>query len=350
MDTAGQVQRSTTQLPQHPGPMWEGAPLAPAPHCCLGEERGGRRSPDPPKTEPRRAHHAARRSNLAKCRMLTELRADGFEGVPYLETSTLMQTHAKRVTFSRTEPNVVVGPNGSGKSALLDTLAIRFLTYFSDQSTIDRRYVLAADSSAWWTKTYPWRDEYVWLKGLQCDTDNAPALYYRPRHVPGNEPTIADAMMGVYWEQAREYARLVERKSSGQQNVAVLGRILAALEGKELPARYEYMNWDFGTEPREIRKAQASGWGGDMYFKAEVLKALYRPSADAVPLILMDEPEQSLDVKAEAQLWSQIARADCSKMQIIAATHSLYPLLHKSKFHIIETQPGFVQEVLELLA
>ena len=30
-------------------------------------------------------------------------------------------------------------------------------------------------------------------------------------------------------------------------------------------------------------------------------------------------------------------------MQIIVATHSMYPLMHKSKFNIIESQEGYVQ-------
>lgn len=282
--------------------------------------------------------------------MLTELRVNEFTAIPYLEASSLMQTHGKELTFSSGKPNVVVGPNGSGKSALLNTLAIRFLTYFASQSTLDRRYVADVDARPWWTRTRQRRDEYVWLKGLACKTDNAPALYYRPGHVPGNEPTIADAMMGEYWEQAQEYAKLVERKSSGEQNQAVLGKILEALGGKELPAKYGYRNWDFGTEPEDRSKLHTFGYAGDMFYKAKVLKTLYRPADNAIPLILLDEPEQSLDTKAEAQLWVGIAKADCRRMQIIVATHSMYPLLHKDKFHVIETQTGYVEEVLELMA
>lgn len=282
--------------------------------------------------------------------MLSELNANNFAAVPYLETSSLMKTHGKKLMFSTSKPNVVVGPNGSGKTALLDTLAIRFLTYFSGESTLDRRYVLDVDARTWWTKSHIGTDEYVWLNGLTCQTDNAPALYYRPSHVPGNEPTIADAMMGEYWEQAQEYAKLVERKSSGEQNQAILARIIQALEGGELPTTYAHMNWDFGSSARDVSKLDTFAYGRDAYLKAEILKALYRPASNAIPLILMDEPEQSLDVKAEAQLWSSIAKADCRRMQIIAATHSLYPLIHRNSFNLIETEAGFVDAVLELLA
>jgi len=282
--------------------------------------------------------------------MLTELSTKNFAGISYLESSSLMKTHGQKLTFSTAKPNVIVGPNASGKTALLDTLAIRFLTYFSGESTLDRRYVLDVDARPWWTKSGKKPDEYVWLKGLTCQSDNAPALYYRPGHVPGNEPTIADAMMGEYWEQAKEYAKLVERKSSGEQNQAVLGKIIQALEGGELPRRYAYMNWEFGATARDVSKLDTFAYGRDAYIKAEVLKALYRPASNAIPLVLMDEPEQSLDVKAEAQLWSSIAKADCRRMQIIAATHSMYPLIHRNSFNLIETEAGFVDAVLEIMA
>ena len=80
-----------------------------------------------------------------------------------------------------------------------------------------------------------------------------------------------------------------------------------------------------------------------------MLKKLFQPAETAVPLILMDEPEQSLDARAEGSLWAAIANADCSTMQIIVATHSLYPMLNKDKFNIIETETGFVAEVRRLL-
>jgi hypothetical protein len=272
--------------------------------------------------------------------MIGEIGVDGFKGVPYLETSPLMQAHAGRLVFSRTAPNVVVGPNGSGKSALLNTLAIRFLTWFSDRSTLDRRYVLDVDSRDWWSRSRERREEPVWLQGLHCQTG----------HIPGNELSIGHAMMGVYWEQAQEYARLIERKSSGQQNQAVLEQWMQALEGRTLPSGYEFHDWEFGTEPGSTNRLHTFGYGREAYARAEVLKALYRPAADAVPLVLMDEPEQSLDTRAEGRLWSAMARADCGRMQIIVATHSLYPMLHHERFHLIETQPGYVKEVLELMA
>lgn len=281
--------------------------------------------------------------------MLTQLSVNGFAGIPYLEGSALMRNHGRSLRFSLDKPNVVVGPNGSGKSALLTTLALRFLSYFSQRSAFDRKYVIDVEARAWWTPAPRQADAYRWLAGLHCETDDAPVIYYRPGHVPGNELSLAHAAMGPYWEQAQAYARLVENRSSGQRNQALLEDLLGALEGRGLPQRYEYVNWEFGEQPRDPRRLHVFGYGRDTFFKAEVLKSLYRPAPGAMPLCLMDEPEQSLDARAEALLWTRIAHADCRRQQIIAATHSLYPLLHRDAFHLIETEPGFADEVLALV-
>ena len=278
--------------------------------------------------------------------MISNLSVSGFKGVPYLETSSLMTLHANKLRFSKTKPNVLVGPNGSGKSALLQTLAIRFLAYFTGQSFLDDKFVLDGDAKAWWTREREWGNDYEWLKGLTCKTDNAPALYYRPGHIPGNETSITHAMMCGYFEEARAYGKLVDEKSSGQQSQAVMQPLLAALAGEGLPCAYGHKNWRFGDEPRTFDYPRH---GASYDHQAEVLKALYRPEPSAIPLILLDEPEQSLDARAEARLWQAISQADGAKVQVIVATHSLYPLTHPKKFNIIETEAGFVNDVLALL-
>jgi len=277
--------------------------------------------------------------------MITELSVKDFKGIAYLEASDLMRKYKKRLTFSTTQPNVLVGPNGVGKSAVMLTLALRFLAYFTGESTLDEKYLRDRDAEAWWSKEYRW-SEGEWLKGLKCNTDNGPALYYRPSHIPGNEVDVTHAMMMGYFEQAKAYGKLVDNKSSGQQSQAVLARILAALAGTNLPTDYRMVNWEYGRDPAP-EKSSNRGYFEPM---AEVLKKQYPRCANAVPLILMDEPEQSLDARAEGKLWAAIAQADCSRMQVIVATHSLYPLLHKDKFNIIEAEAGFISDVLELMA
>jgi energy-coupling factor transporter ATP-binding protein EcfA2 len=279
--------------------------------------------------------------------MITELTVKGFRGIAHLETSDLMRQHQGRLVFSTDKPNVLVGPNGAGKSAVMLTLALRFLAYFTGSSTLDEKYLRDRDADAWWDKSYTWGDKNLWLQGLSCTTDNGPALYYRPGHIPGNECDITHAMMMGYFEEAKAYAKLVDKKSSGQQSQAVLARILEVLAGTNLPDDYAMLNWSYG---RTCRKQGEPAHFGHFAPMAEVLKKHYPPCPGARPLILMDEPEQSLDARAEGRLWSAIAQADCSRMQVIVATHSLYPLLHKDKFNLIESEPGFVDDVLGLMS
>jgi ABC-type cobalamin/Fe3+-siderophores transport system ATPase subunit len=279
--------------------------------------------------------------------MIIEMNVKEFRGISYLESSNLMKRHKGRLAFASDKPNVLVGPNGAGKSAVMQTLALRFLAYFSGASTFDDKYLRDSEADAWWTKEVYWRDNAEWLKGLKCKTDNGPALYYRPGHIPGNECSITHSMMMGYFEQAKAYGMLVKDKSSGQQSQAVLQRILDALAGRELPTDYAQLNWPYG---RKLKEAGGQGHPGHFAPQAEALKKCYPPDTVGIPLILMDEPEQSLDARAEGQLWNAIAHADCSRMQVIVATHSLYPLLHRDKFNLIESEPGFIKDVLALMA
>ncbi len=282
--------------------------------------------------------------------MITAMAAKGFTGVAYLEGSALMQRHKGSLSFSTVKPNVVVGPNGSGKSALMQTLAIRFLAHFTGKSTFDDKYVTSTESKDWWTKVRQWGDDYTWLSGLNCKTDNGPVLYYRPGHVPGNEVSVTHAMLTGYPDESRDYARMVEHKSSGEQSRALLAAIGEALSGKGAPSKYLRKNWRYGDKAIDLSASRARmGYVGSYDYQAETLKALYTPNADAMPVLMMDEPEASLDAMAEAELWSKIANANCERVQVIVATHSLYPMMHRDRFHIIECKAGYVDDVLALM-
>jgi ABC-type cobalamin/Fe3+-siderophores transport system ATPase subunit len=279
--------------------------------------------------------------------LISNLSVAGFKAVPYLEASALMRKYNRGLRFSTAKPNVIVGPNGSGKSALINSLALRFLAHFTGRSEFDDKYITSSEAREWWTKERDWGDEYTWMKGLSCKSDNGPAIYYRPAHIPGNETSVVHAMMTGYFAESRAYAELVEHKSSGEQSQAVMKGMVEALSGRGLPSCYGYKNWRFGKDPSDLYAKRAE-WAhrGGIDHQAEVLKALYVPQEFATPLILMDEPEQSLDARAEAALWSAIGNADCAKVQVIVATHSLHPLLNRRKYHIIESEEGFIDAVL----
>lgn len=283
--------------------------------------------------------------------MLKQLTLNNFTAVPWLATSQLAIAHKGTLKFSASKPNVIVGPNGAGKSALLTALAVRFLAYFTGQSSFDGNFAKHQDSDVWWSNVSRWGNDWTFMKGLELKTDNAPALYYRPNHVPGNEDGVTHAMMLGYFNEAKTYETATRHKSSGQANQAMLARLLAALAGKTLPAEYPYHNWSYGKDKLDLDARRFNCHGGNPMpweYKAEVLKQLLVPAKDAVPLILMDEPEQSLDARAQAKLWQAIAGCDCTRMQVVVATHSIFPLLHRKAFNLIEAEAGFADQVLEL--
>ena len=278
--------------------------------------------------------------------MITNLSAKNFTAVPYLETSQLMQNHPKGLKFSTTKPNVIVGPNGAGKSALLKTLSLYTLSFTTGESAFDNKYTVDHAADKYWVETSKWRNDFSYLPGLTIKGDMAPALYYRPGHIPGNELGVTHALMTGYETEARAYAKLVEKRSSGQKSQALLAKVENLLTGATTGLTYGFVNWRSGKAPRDLSARDMHPMPWD--YKAEVLKKRLSEQEGTTPVVLMDEPEQSLDARAESALWQRIENC-VPGVQVIVATHSLYPLLRSNKFNLIEAVPGYVEEVRSLL-
>lgn len=273
--------------------------------------------------------------------MIRSIKAKDFKAVPYLEQSLIMSTNNHVVEFSDEKVNVIVGPNGSGKSALLNALSLYTLSSLTGKSLLHDDYTCMF--SDFWTRKYNTYGECYFLTGLDVDSDIPAAMYYRPNHVPGNRDFVAEALMCGYSSEAKEFSQKTKNKSSGQQCSALLSKMIDVISGvSTVPDYTKSSSFRFDPE-RASNKAYA-----DMNAKEMVLFDKYETKRDknAKPVILMDEPEQSLDALSELKLWNKIGENDCGRQQIIVATHSLYPILNKDKFNIIESSPGYVSEVL----
>jgi predicted ATPase len=290
--------------------------------------------------------------------MFKKVLAKDFGAVPYLETSQLMKNHKKGVEFSLEKPNVIIGPMGAGKSAMMKTLALHTLSFTVGMSAFDDKYVekLSHIDDLWKEgDSYKDYDEeagsrWKYLHGLAGEFDVAPAVFYRPGALPGDNSDLSYAFCDGYSEEVRSYDKLTKDKSSGQRNQALLQQFLSALEGKLPSKAYQFVNWSYGTARASRDQMRARGHAMPWELQAEVLKARYLEAAEkGIPCVLADEPEQSLDAKGQAQLWHKIAAADPSKVQVIVATHSLYPILHPEQFNIIEAVPGYAAEVRAML-
>lgn len=268
--------------------------------------------------------------------MIEFINAKDFTAVPWLETSLIMRAHPQGIHFSKDLPNVIVGPNGSGKSALLRTISLLTLSHLVGYSAFDKGYL---DKDTYWREDSRWRGLYSFLPGLLHTSDLAPAVFYRPNHIPGNERMLASAMMMGYFDEAKTYGELTRGKSSGQQSQLLQrNKVDMALAGAGL--KYERTNWGYSDDMKVDDSRNTMPWE----HKARILLDTYLGKDAGVPLVVMDEPEQSLDTRAKLDLWSRILSADVNAVQTIIATHSMYPFLHPEKFHIIEAVPGYVNE------
>jgi predicted ATPase len=279
--------------------------------------------------------------------MIKTVSVKDFLAVPYLETSSLMTNHPKGIKFSTTKPNVIVGPNGAGKSALLKALALFTQSFYTGETSFDDNYVLSNESSTYWKQVgSSWGHDYAYLAGLECVPEACTSIYYRPGAIPGDEHDVTHAMMTGYFNEAKAFARLTENKSSGQRSQAILAQVQACLAGKLSDFSPKFVNWRFGQDHKDFSGSRSHT--SYFQYQAEILKKRFSKAVTS-PVVLMDEPEQSLDARAELMLWKQIETAPEHQVQVIVATHSLYPLMHPKKFHIVEAVSGYAAEVSALI-
>lgn len=277
--------------------------------------------------------------------MISMITVKDFTAVPHLEDTKLIGAHPNGIKLSKTKPNVLVGPNGAGKTALLTALSIFTLSNLTGVSSLDDHYVVGRDAESFWHRE-GWGHDYTFMRGLQVETDHAPAIYYRPSHIPGNELSIAHAMFTGYSREAREYAGRTENRSSGQAAQALLDRVFQTLRG-ESGVTLKQNNWRFGTNVEDL---SADFHAAPYRHQAnQLLRRRDKTPMTALPLLLLDEPEQSLDVRSELELWRAIEHTDCTRLQVLVATHSIYPILHPKRFNLIEASTGYLGEVASLL-
>lgn len=280
--------------------------------------------------------------------MLSSIKLEDFKAMPYLAKTPLMLNNSQRITFAPDRPNVIVGPIGSGKSALLEALALRYLAYFLPVTTFSAEYVLAAERKSWWKNDGPsWNPSFAFLPGLITEGMPGTCLYYHPDYIPGRQATASHAMMLGYTHAAKEYAEQSRNRSAGQKNYALLKKAIDVLSSRELLVGLNYKDWLYGTKPGQFKAVGGPGQlPVECIQKADVLLKLVAPAVDDKPLLLLDNPERALDARSELTLWRHIEMADCQSMQIVVATHSIYPLMRPDLFNIIEAVPGYCASVL----
>lgn len=263
--------------------------------------------------------------------MIKSIQFQEFLTIPYLNDTGLLRAHEGVISLSTDKPNIIVGPNGSGKSSLIRALALRTLSFINAKTEYAQGYVedKCDDYTLWGEKQYRWNDE-VFLPGMVIDGDVGPAMYYEPDIIPGRETSIAHAMMLGFFNEAREYAQKTRGKSSGEKSLAVMAQMMA-----------------FIRNPLSVDVKMPENVKLDNLFhnaRRNALCDLAESMRDHAPFVLMDEPEKSLDALNQIEFWRAVKEADCKKVQIVIATHSLVPFLDSDSFNIIESEKGYLSK------
>lgn len=211
---------------------------------------------------------------------------------------------------------VLFGPNGSGKSTLLHALARAFhveqggrpvLTLESLDRLRTRGHSIASD------------DKLGALRGLEVRHDGRVAGFFDC----GSRPGLA--MGGHAFDDdflSEGLAEILNKGSSGQNQLRRMDPVFQA--GSSLKDKV-------GTGVNEY-------WLG---LREQALAFLRPNAAEGLPTVLFDEPEASLSIPNRILLWRKLCSFG-TQMQIIAATHDVFPLfLPEGSVSIVETEEGY---------
>lgn len=250
---------------------------------------------------------------------------------PQIQTD-LLTTHANKVAFSSNKINVLIGPNGSGKSTLLRHLAVRFLCLDRGYTSIDRSLCDRAYEKYFSEKN--WRDKSTFMPGIEVDSAQCVAAYWAPGMKYGGWDMDTAAMMCGYGDEAKLRWKHTKEKSSGQGIHNQLNYIFDVLHGKRKVELREKIDWYLENHQKD---------------KLDAVTPLFKERDKNKTVVLLDEPEQSLDMSKEMEFWDKLLDVNTAEVQVVVATHSLYPLISpkfKGKFNIIECTSDYKQTIV----
>ncbi len=219
--------------------------------------------------------------------------------------------------------NVVIGDNGSGKSTLITALATLLHCRQENWPRVTTESLLAFN-----------RPNGL-ADGLLLEHDGAPARYMGTDHDVGLTPDakFIRATSSVL-DTRRLEIKALNRMSSGQATLVQLGRFMRAepkkvrtsiKERDRLPSEMQVV-YDVATE--------------------SLTNVVKRRGALKEPVVLLDEPDISMDFAKQALVWKQIRQLAESYTQVIVASHSPFAVKAPGA-HYIETAPGYLDRARE---
>lgn len=226
---------------------------------------------------------------------------------------------------------MLVGPNGCGKSTLLLLLGHYFHAVQSGESFItSRSFHRCNDAAAKIADS--WRGIATLISTvLEIDHDGQAVRYSNPEKVIGlscsNMVPDEDLRVPMKEAFARKYASMGERTRRGSAPVLAALRAPSSTEVKVSSGLPNYLGEQALAACQRL--LQGSGPRGQ-------------------PTTLLDEPDRSLDLPGQRELWDLI-RSAASEHQIIIAAHSPFAMDIPGA-NYIELVPGYLGEVRDAVA
>jgi len=214
--------------------------------------------------------------------------------------------------------NIIFGPNGSGKSTIIKSIATVFACLQSGVPRITQTAI--SEMTTGFGTPIP--------SGFDVVHDAQPVHYFSPDCKPGMSYGTMDEFFGD------TIGLFMMQESSGKTVIAALERILAsALELAEVRD-------DLGGHCNDV-------WQKRIDRVREVMLKASIPKGSRT--ILLDEPDRSLDIPLQVQMWWLASRKWSEKLQIIAASHN-HLVLSLSNANIIETVPGYADRCRKIVS
>ena len=212
--------------------------------------------------------------------------------------------------------NILWGRNGTGKTTLTKLLA-RF--FHCEQGN---RSVVTQDSLN--TLVGGGLNDFDIAKAVQVEHDGQNVRHFDPGHAVG----LMGGMAAFDWDFGHEgMMNATFKGSAGQTTMYRFDNLLTEIIAGIVP-KIEWM----------MKRSEVNSlWEKRIDRAAALLKANAKKGP---PTFLLDEPERSYDLNAQAGLWRML-RAYSDEVQLIVASHSLFAL-NLPEAHYIDLSPGYL--------
>jgi len=212
--------------------------------------------------------------------------------------------------------NILWGPNGSGKSTVLTAIARMLHAEQGGRSVVTESSIRQVFPLSFVDDGY--------LGGLALAHDGQAVLYIDPESRPGVTPT------GHFdYDFFDEAFDSLQKRSSGQKTLSRANTAFAIFTGHEA--------WpEIGRriQPEHVNDL----WRERLRLVEQSLSASIPKGS---PTVLMDEPDRSLDLPTQANLWQRLPEtAAC--FQLLVATHCPFAV-HIEGAHYIDLVPGYLE-------